>query len=142
MFLVCSKFPNKKEPKIKAQTNTSGSSCVSFNLQNHCSRSWYCFQKTYFYYFNINTMDCYIINYDLRNARDYDKLYDAIKSYGTYAHILESTWAIVTSKKASEVRNYLEKYIDKDDGIFVIKSGTEAAWRKVICRDKWLKDHL
>ncbi len=87
-------------------------------------------------------MSCFIIGYDLRNQRDYDALYDAIKSYGVYAHILESMWAVVTDDSAKEVRDYLKKQIDNDDGLFVVKSGGVAAWTKVQCTDKWLKDHL
>ena len=32
-----------------------------------------------------------IITYDLRNQRDYKTLIDAIKSYGTYAKLFESS---------------------------------------------------
>lgn len=35
-----------------------------------------------------------IITYDLRKSRDYQKLYDAIKSYGTYAKVFESVWYV------------------------------------------------
>jgi len=87
-------------------------------------------------------MGCYIISYDLRNKRDYEDLYEAIKSYGTWAHITESTWAVVTSKSATQVRDHLLGHIDDDDRIFVVKSGVEAAWRSVICRNQWLKDNL
>ena len=85
---------------------------------------------------------CYIINYDLRNQKDYNALYDAIKAYGTWAHILESCWAIVTTDNATEVRDNLMKHMDGDDGLFVVKSGTEAAWTKVNCKNQWLKDNL
>jgi hypothetical protein len=83
-----------------------------------------------------------MISYDLRKKRDYEKLYEAIKSYGTWAHILESSWAIVTDQSASSVRDRLIKFIDNDDGLFVLKSGVEGAWRSVLCIDDWLKDHL
>ena len=87
-------------------------------------------------------MPAYIISYDLRQQRDYDSLYEAIKSYGTWAHIAESTWAVVTSSSAVAVRDHLSKHVDADDRIFVVKSGVEAAWRNVICRNEWLKEHL
>jgi hypothetical protein len=85
---------------------------------------------------------CYIISYDLRRDKDYESLYKAIKSYDTWAHILESTWAIVTEKTATEIREYLRKFTDSDDGLFVVKSGSEAAWVNVICKNQWLKDNL
>ncbi|MCF0049273.1 hypothetical protein LXM25_04335 [Dyadobacter sp. LJ53] len=84
----------------------------------------------------------YIINYDLRKQRDYDSLYKAIKSYGTWARPLESTWVIVTEQTAIEVRDYLSKYMDSDDGLLVVRSSGEAAWRSVDCKNEWLKEHL
>lgn len=87
-------------------------------------------------------MNCYIISYDLRRNRNYDDLYDAIKSYPKWARIVESTWAVVTNKTAVQVRDHLSRILDEDDRVFVVKSGTEAAWRNVRCRNKWLQDNL
>lgn len=87
-------------------------------------------------------MNCYIISYDLKNQRDYEALYEAIKSYGTWAHILESTWAVVTDQKASEIRDHLREHTDEDDALLVVKSGHEAAWKNVICTNEWLKKNL
>lgn len=86
--------------------------------------------------------NCYIINYDLRKDKDYDSLIKAIKAYGTWAKILKSCWAVVTTQSAVQVRDNLLKHMDNDDGIFVIKSGTEAAWRAVECSSEWLKKNL
>ena len=87
-------------------------------------------------------MACYIISYDLKKERDYQSLYDGIKSYGTWARITESTWAIVTDESAVQVRDRLLSLVDSDDRLFVVKSGTEAAWRNVICKSEWLKRNL
>jgi hypothetical protein len=89
-------------------------------------------------------MACYIVSYDLRKpGRNYEKLYEGIQSYTTWAHINESLWAVVTaSHTATQVRDYLSQFIDSDDRIFVIKSGVEAAWRQAMCKNEWLKEHL
>ena len=87
-------------------------------------------------------MPCYMVSYDLRKVRDYEKLFEAIKSYGTWSHVLESCWAVVTVQSTSSVRDHLVKFIDSDDGLFVLKSGGEAAWRNVICNNDWLKEYL
>ncbi len=89
-------------------------------------------------------MSCYIISYDLRkrNQSDYQSLYKAIKAYGTWARITDSTWAIVTDESAVEIRDYLLKNIDEDDRLFVVKSGVEAAWQEVRCRNEWLRKQL
>ena len=86
--------------------------------------------------------NCYIINYDLRKQRNYDALYTAIKSYGTWAKVLESCWAIVTTQSATQVRDYLAQHMDSDDGLFVVKTAGVAAWRNVNCSDQWLKDNV
>jgi hypothetical protein len=88
-------------------------------------------------------MACYIISYDLRKpGRNYDSLYAAIKSYGTWAHINESVWAVVTTTSAVQIRDYLRNHMDENDRIFIVKSGVEAAWRHARCRNEWLKEHL
>ena len=87
-------------------------------------------------------MACYIISYDLRNSRNYESLYNAIKSYSKWARINESTWAVVTVKSAVEIRNHLTSVTDGDDRLFVVKSGIEAAWRNSICKNEWLKENL
>lgn len=88
-------------------------------------------------------MTCFIISYDLRGTgRNYDQLYAAIKSYGRWAHINESLWAVVTDKDAVAVRDHLTQYMDRNDRIFVIKSGVAAAWRSSMCKNEWLKENL
>lgn len=87
-------------------------------------------------------MKCYIITYDLVNQGNYTKLHSLLKDYGTWAKITESTWAVVTKQSAKEVRANLRNVLDYDDRLFVIKSGGEAAWKNVICKNEWLKKHL
>ncbi len=86
-------------------------------------------------------MACHIINYDLRKPqRDYDKLYEAIKSYSTWAHILESTWIVESERNSEEVRDHLKKHMDADDGIVVVRLGEEGAWSGL--RGEGLNDWL
>ena len=88
-------------------------------------------------------MATYIISYDLRKpGQNYDQLYEAIKSYGTWARVNESVWAVVTTNTAVQIRDHLLRFIDTNDRLFVIKSGVEAAWRNSICKNEWLKEHL
>jgi len=87
-------------------------------------------------------MRCYIIAYDLRLYRNYEALHNAIKSYGTWGKINESTWAIVTQQNSIQIRDYLLNFMDKDDRLFVIKSGAEAAWLNAMADNEWLKQQL
>lgn len=81
--------------------------------------------------------------YDLRESgRNYSKLHEAIKSYGIWAKITESSWAIVTDSTATEIRDYLGSFMDNNDRLFVIKSGHNSAWRNVIGSNDWFKKHL
>ena len=45
---------------------------------------------------------CYIISYDLMApGKNYELLYNTIKSYGTWGKITESCWIIVTALPAN-----------------------------------------
>ncbi len=88
-------------------------------------------------------MACYLVSYDLRKPeRDYNSLYDAIRAYGTWAHVNESLWAVVTTQTAVQVRDNLAQHMDADDRLMVVRSAAEAAWRNSICKNEWLKEHL
>ncbi len=88
-------------------------------------------------------MKCYIITYDLRKfGRDYKSLYEAIKTFGTWGKINESTWAIVSSLTSFQIYDFLSKYIDANDRLFIIKSGGDATWGNSIADNDWLKKHL
>lgn len=89
-------------------------------------------------------MSAYVITYDLKQSgsRSYESLYEAIKSYKTWAHITESCWAIVTDQKCAEVRDFLGKELAEGDRLFVVKSANVASWRNVICKNQWLKDNI
>lgn len=87
-------------------------------------------------------MACYIISYDMAEGGDYSPLYEAIKGYGTWAQITESTWAVVSDSSAKQIRDDLGQFFPSGSRLFVVKSGIEAAWRNVECRNEWLKKHL
>lgn len=88
-------------------------------------------------------MKSIIIEYDLRApGRDYTSLYSAIKGYGIYDHITESTWFIKTDASCVQVRDHLAAYIDSNDRLFVATLTGEAAWRNVICHNDYLKENL
>ena len=84
-----------------------------------------------------------IITYDLRSpGRNYDGLYKAIKSYGVWAHITESSWFVKTNDTCSQVYNKLNAQIDNNDRVFVAVLTGTAAWRNVLCDSEYLKTNL
>jgi len=67
-------------------------------------------------------MNVYCISYDLKKPdRDYEKLTEAIKTYGKWWHQTGSVWFIVSEQEASVIRDYLMQFIDKNDKLFVIR---------------------
>lgn len=91
-----------------------------------------------------NAVPCYIIAYDLHQgeADAYESLIAVIKSFGIWARITESTWAVVSDLKATAVRDLLLASMKDKDRLFVVKSGVEAAWHNTRCKNDWLKKHL
>ncbi|MGB3252268.1 CRISPR-associated protein Cas2 [Buttiauxella gaviniae] len=87
-------------------------------------------------------MTTYLISYDLIKNKDYSSLIEKIKSYGTWAKVLESTWIVSSNKSAIAVRDDILSVMDDDDRVFVIKTTNYAAWRHVQCSNDWLIEHL
>ena len=88
-------------------------------------------------------MSSKIISYDLcAPGRNYDALYKAIKAYGTWAHITESTWFVKTGSSCVEVANNLLAHLDKNDRLFVGELTGSAAWNNTLCDSSYLKQNL
>lgn len=89
-------------------------------------------------------MASYLVTYDLKqgNSSDYKELYDAIKSYRTWARLTESSWMVVTDYDQKEIRDHLGTFMKSGDRLFVLKSGKAAAWRNVRATSEWLKKWL
>lgn len=64
-------------------------------------------------------MALYFLTYDLRNQRDYQKLYDELNDFDA-VKILESTWCFNRiNTSAEELRDHFKQFIDSDDGLVV-----------------------
>ena len=84
-----------------------------------------------------------IVTYDLcKSGKNYDDLYNYLKSYSVWAHVTESTWFISTDKSCITIRDEINKIIDSDDRIFVAELTGFAAWQNVICNSDYLKQNL
>lgn len=74
-------------------------------------------------------MSIKIVSYDLREPdQNYDNLIEAIKSYKNYCKINKSDWLILTSDKCSDIRDYLKKFIDSNDTLFVAELSDKSGW--------------
>ena len=64
----------------------------------------------------------YFISYDLRNSRNYQKLYDEMDKFKA-VQVLESLYCFkYKDNQTEELRNHFSKFIDSDDGLIIIKS--------------------
>ena len=84
---------------------------------------------------------CYIVSYDVAGGENY-KIIEALKAYGAWAHVTESTWAVVTTKTHKVVRDELNALLPEGSRLFIVRSGSVAAWRNVMCKNEWLKRNL
>ena len=72
-------------------------------------------------------MGRYIVTYDLlQPGRNYDDLYERIRSYSSSVRITESSWGIATDQESKEVRDYLKPALDNNDELLVGRLGTSA----------------
>lgn len=89
-------------------------------------------------------MNCYIVSFQAKQRSTRDALRERMRSFGAYCPINATCWALMSDKKATEIRDDLKAPLEKGDRIFVIRSGTEAAWRSAISpkHSEWLKKNL
>lgn len=85
----------------------------------------------------------YLITYDLKKpGQNYNELYEAIKSLGSWWHYLESTWLVDTSLIAPRISEKLNPKIDKNDRLLVIKVTSDySGWLTNDAWD-WIKQHI
>lgn len=85
----------------------------------------------------------YLVVYDLRGLnKNYDGLIKRIEEFPTSLKINNSSWLIVTSFSAVDVRDILKEYIDSDDSLFVGKLTGEAAWYNADSKPDDIKNAL
>ncbi len=89
-------------------------------------------------------MTCYIVSFQAKQLAVRQSLRERLKTYSKYCPINNTCWAIITDQKATEVRDHLVEVLAPGDRLFVVRSGTEAAWRSAISpkHSEWLKDNL
>lgn len=85
----------------------------------------------------------YLITYDLnKTGQDYKSLYEAIKSLGSWAHYLDSTWFVDTCSSPESIRDTLMKSMDSNDSLFISRiTKSYSGW---LNKDAWtwLSEHV
>ena len=89
-------------------------------------------------------MKCYIVTADAPQATRL-RIRDYLRDKNShFCAIHKHCWAIVTEKTAKQIRDELTPFLSEDDRLFVVRSGTEAAWRHPYSpkHSAWLKKYL
>ena len=87
---------------------------------------------------------CYIITFEIADPTTRTALTERLKAYGSFCPIHEHCWAILTDQSAAQIRDFLTSLLGPTDRLFVIRSGTEAAWLRSYgeSHNEWLKKYL
>jgi len=90
-------------------------------------------------------MTTLIVTFEVGNAsRKSDLKKKMREQYEAICPIHENCWAIVSDQSPSQVREFLDESLLASDRIFIIRSGTHAAWKNVYGKEnsEWLKERL
>jgi hypothetical protein len=89
-------------------------------------------------------MVCYIVIFELKDSSRLSALKENLKSFPGFCPLTPHVWAITTDKKAKDVRDQLTASLGPGDQLFVLRSGTEGAWRNSYGEqhNQWLKKNL
>jgi len=89
-------------------------------------------------------MNCYVVTFETKNKESRAKVEEVLKSYDYYCPIHLYCWAIKTEEKATTIRDKVTAVTGANDRVFVLRSGTEAAWINSYGKknSEWLKENL
>jgi hypothetical protein len=74
-------------------------------------------------------MATYFLSYDLRNSRNYQKLYDELERFKAL-QVLESMWCFNRiNTSAGKLRDHFKNFIDSDDGLLIVESSNWATFK-------------
>ena len=89
-------------------------------------------------------MATYAINYDLRKpVQNYEKLYEAIKTFPDWCRVTDSFWLVVSPYTASQIHTTLAVHFDANDKLVVTAARAPGAWNGLPDNvSEWLKRNL
>jgi hypothetical protein len=88
-------------------------------------------------------MTCYIVSFQAKELAVRQRLRERLRTYEKYCPINNTCWAVVSEEKPTEIRNSLKEILAPGDKLFVIRSGTAAAWTGLLASNSdWLKRNL
>ena len=90
-------------------------------------------------------MTAVLIAYDLSDpGQKYEALHEKIKAYGTWSHILESTWIVSKLGITAEgVFEDLKSDLDSNDRMFCVEIDGQSSWGRLRKRTwEWIRKHV
>lgn len=89
-------------------------------------------------------MNTILIHYELHGTnRDYDALYQQIRSCGAWCHVHESLWLVNTTRTASEIRDHVGMVLKQRDQILTIDvSGRPWATNYRNEQTSWMRQNM
>jgi hypothetical protein len=89
-------------------------------------------------------MTCYIVSFEVLTPAARGQLVAALKTYSGYCPINANCWAVLSDKTPLDIHNHLRPTVQPTDRLFVIRSGTAAAWSNPYAEanNDWLKKQL
>ena len=89
-------------------------------------------------------MRCYIVTFDTADVAVRKKVRELLKTYSGHCPVHRHCWAILTDRKAPQIRNHIAALLGPKDRLFIVRSGTAAAWKNSYGpkHTEWLKNNL
>lgn len=86
----------------------------------------------------------YVVSFNPETDEIRNKVVGVLRTYTSYCPIHRYCWAVETEEKAVAIRDKIKAVLSPQSSVFVIRSGTEAAWFNSYGEknNKWLKEKL
>ena len=86
----------------------------------------------------------YIVTFQTNSEASRLKVCERLKTFSAYCPIHNYCWAVSSDKKAAEIVDDVRVALEANERLFVIRSGTEAAWLNTYGEknSEWLKNNL
>ena len=91
-----------------------------------------------------DTKTTYIVTFEVNDKSIKRVIEESLPAFGECRPIHENCFAIRSILKPPDIRDILTKVLGESDGLFIIRSGTAAAWKTTSGEEtsKWLKENL
>jgi len=137
-------IPSFSTPVVFPQEALPGTDCNLNLAEEHIDGGTFSLvgKRIWGLWYEKDNMTRYLITYDLNQPnQEYEDLYDAIKSYASYVHAMDSVWFIDTSDSVSDIRDNLKSYTSSNDELFISKISAWASNNVDPDATDWLHDH-